>query len=450
MADSIQATLNKTNQVAISSSFKELLPILQWLDRLLERSIASAKVAYGSAAADPYRGMHLTPEDVEQLLQRKPGVSPFPMDVEQTDDRLSTLISDRSLLFWLQQTFSLSDFDLELVVIALAPEIDRRYERIYAYLQDDVTCRLPSVDLALNLLCATGADKLLRRAHFAPDAPLLQHQLLHLVADPNQIKPTLLAHYLVLDEQIIRLLLGQKGLDTRLAPFCQLIQPAVSLDDLLVDPTTKQALATLTMQSWQNQQPLQLYFEGSDIAIKQQTAEALATVLKTPLLVADLAKIGDTRDIDTALKLLFRESSFQNTLLYLDNLDSWEKSDRAIHSSSLLTAIAAHPGIVIVSGAHPWTPAASEIKGMLTVPFPIPDFNLRRQAWQTELAKASVSIEEPSLDALVDRFRLTQAQIADAVATAHNRFINVRSTPIKFPQPRTGRHLCCCPFPVWP
>ena len=97
------------------------------------------------------------------------------------------------------------------MLIALAPELDLRYERLYAYLQDDVTRKRPSVDLALNLLCPSAAVKLARRMHFAPDAPLIRHGLLHLIPDPNHIQPPLLAHYLKLDEQIVRLLLGQKA-----------------------------------------------------------------------------------------------------------------------------------------------------------------------------------------------------------------------------------------------
>ncbi|ABG51415.1 AAA ATPase [Trichodesmium erythraeum IMS101] len=36
------------------------------------------------------------------------------------------------------------------MLIALAPEIDLRYDRLYAYLQDDFTSKGSSVDLALN------------------------------------------------------------------------------------------------------------------------------------------------------------------------------------------------------------------------------------------------------------------------------------------------------------
>ncbi|MEH1969377.1 ATP-binding protein [Nostoc sp.] len=422
MADPVQAKLNSTKGLAIRPSFQELLPILQWLDKLLERTTSAAQIAYGSeAAADPYRGLHVTLEEIEQLLNREPGVPTFQIDTETGDESLSNLVSRNSPLFWLQQTYGLSAFDIEVVAIALAPELDRRYERIYAYLQENVTYTLPSVDLALNLLCPSGSAKLIRRDRFAPNAPLIQHCLLHLIPDPNQVKSTLLGHYLVLDEQVICLLLGHKGLDSRLAPFCQLIQPTLSLTEIPLQIDVKQALSVVTIQNWQRQKPLRFYFEGVDRASKRRTAEALAREIKGLLLVVDLARILDTRDIEPTLQLLMREASFQNALLYIDNLDAWKDKERGILYQSLLEAIAQHTGMTILVGVKPWIPSGTNLKGIVTVPFTIPDFTLRRFCWQTQLTEAGISLERSDLDALVDRFLLTPDQIADVVVTACNR-----------------------------
>jgi len=165
-----------------SGDLNGLLPLLQQLDRQLDQAVAAAQVAYGpEAATDPYRGLHLNSEDVERLLTREPGAPTFQGYGELDDETPSNVVQQDSPLAWLQQTFELSPFDVEIIAIALAPELDRRYERLYAYLQDDVRCKRPSVDLALNLLCPTAAEKLARRIHFASDAPLIRHNLLHLV-----------------------------------------------------------------------------------------------------------------------------------------------------------------------------------------------------------------------------------------------------------------------------
>ena len=52
----------------------ELLPALVRLDRLLERAAAAGQAAFGpEAASDPYRGLYISPEEVERLLAREPG-----------------------------------------------------------------------------------------------------------------------------------------------------------------------------------------------------------------------------------------------------------------------------------------------------------------------------------------------------------------------------------------
>ena len=48
-------------------------------------------------------------------------------------------------------TANLTTVDVELLVIALLPDLDVRFERLYGYLNDDVTRRRASVGLALQL-----------------------------------------------------------------------------------------------------------------------------------------------------------------------------------------------------------------------------------------------------------------------------------------------------------
>ena len=51
-------------------------------------------------------------------------------------------------------------------------ELNPRYGRLYAYLQDDVTRKRPTVDLILNLLCSSAEERLARRRVFAAEERL--------------------------------------------------------------------------------------------------------------------------------------------------------------------------------------------------------------------------------------------------------------------------------------
>ena len=391
----------------------ELLFLLHRLDQLLGLALAEADVAFGEeAASDRYRGMYIDEEEIERSLSRQPAVPlfpeaaaiPFPSDV----------VVPGSGLAWLQETFDLSNFDLDIAAIALAPELDRRYERLYAYLQDDVNRKRPTVDLVLNLLCPDAATKLARRDRFSSDAPLIRHNLLQLVWDSSQPKPTLLTRSLQLDEQVIRFLLGETGLDSRLTSFCKLEQPAEARN-----PISDNTPIALGLESQQAGKPLQLYFQGSDRAGKYEVAVAIAAELELPLLQADLARIVAAKaDLEATLKLIVREAQFQNALLYLDSADILQQREREIFYESFLEALASNQGITILAGREPWHPRGARILATVTVAFRLPDFADRRCQWQDCLEIAGISISDSDLDALSDRFRLNADAIADVVAAA--------------------------------
>lgn len=101
--------------------------------------MAAAETALGpDAAGDLYRGLYISRDEVERLLAREPGTPTFARNEQESNNPLPEAIAAGSRLEWLEYNFGLSSFDIDLPLIALAPELDRRYERLYAYLQDDV------------------------------------------------------------------------------------------------------------------------------------------------------------------------------------------------------------------------------------------------------------------------------------------------------------------------
>ncbi|NEO31301.1 MAG: ATP-binding protein [Symploca sp. SIO3C6] len=405
--------------------FEDLLSALQRLDQLLEQAVTQARVIYGvQAQEDPYRGLHINRDQVEQLLSRQPGAPLFTANDQKLKPYSTESINHYSRLHWLQQTFGLSTFAVGSIIIALAPEIDLRYERIYAYLQDDVTRKRPTVDLTLNLLCSSLEAKFRQRIHFKPDAPLIQQGLLSLIPDPHQVQPPLLSHYLKLDDHIISFLLGQEGLNPRLESFCQVIAQGttVELDELLLRTQSKQALLKLVIQARNNSQSLFLHFSGQGSSLKFQLAQALASAIEMQLLVADLARISDSEEkCQHQLMLLFREAQFLNALLYFDNLDNLLSQAQTRCYQRLFEQLTKYTGIVILSSTKPELPSAIALKNLINLPFALPDFVQRRHYWQLNLASQGITIDQHELDALANRFCLNCDHITNAVITACNQ-----------------------------
>ena len=105
------------------------------------------------------------------------------------------------------EIFRLSPFEEQCLVIASAPELDVRYEKIYAFLQDDVTRKRPTVGLMLDLLCETAEDAVTARPVFAARAPLLKYHFCRLGDGAAEVSS--LSRSLKLDERITDCLLGR-------------------------------------------------------------------------------------------------------------------------------------------------------------------------------------------------------------------------------------------------
>jgi ATP-dependent 26S proteasome regulatory subunit len=384
-----------------------LTPALQRLDALLGRLLAATE-ARGGVAAAALRGLYVSAEEAARLLTRVPGAAAFAVPT-QADAPLAPFAL-------LERRYGLSSFDTDLLLIALAPDIDLRYERLYGFFQDDATRRRATVDLALSLRTATPSEKLARLVHLAPDAPLVRQGLVHLVPDPNHVQPPLLAHYLIVDPQIVRTLLSQPGPDGRLARFTRRVEATHDLHVLELPPGVAEALRRVAAEARTDGTALALYFHGPDGAGQFAAARALAGELRQSVLAADLARIGEDR---TMLPVLFREARLTDALLYLRGVDvlGAERRDAFL---ALLATLRDERAVVVLTGRGRWAPS-DEDPSVIAVAFAAPDLPTRCALWRHRLADRGIALLENEVSALAGRFRLTSGQIGRAAEDAIGR-----------------------------
>ena len=184
------------------------------------RALLAGCVHEDGDGPDPFRGLHLSEAHVAAVLARPAGEPRLPGAAEPVAAGLAALPAGALLA----RLHDLDTFELAVVALALAPEVDERFGTAVAWLQDDVGRRRPTPSLALQLFCSSRAEVTVQRAAFGSGAPLRRHRVL---AEPagDPALPTL-SRPLVLDDQARRLLLGEPGLDDRLAGWCRLDGPA--------------------------------------------------------------------------------------------------------------------------------------------------------------------------------------------------------------------------------
>ena len=367
-----------------------------------------------------YQGLYISQEEVLHSLAQE-SVSRLFHPIQLTSPTLSPRENN---LVRLMHCFALSPFDMDILLLALAPELDLRYERIYAYLQDDIARKRPSVDLVLQLLCSSAQEKLARYRHFSPAGPLIQHGLLRLVPDVHQVDSPLLTHSIKVEEQVIRFLLGNTSFDPRLLPFCRCLPVSWQKEqqDRTRENTLTQALERLVLQARAEHRPVTLYFYGPRQTGQRERAEELAIWLDMPLLLVEVERLVtlDRALFEQALSLLLREARLQQALLFFDDVDVL--TELATMRNTLLGSLASYEGETILCGTRPRLPGEYLSEHVIRIPFTLPNFTERKARWRETALAHSLELSTEDLDALAGSFRLTSDQITRAVdAVYHDR-----------------------------
>ena len=166
---------------------------------------------------DPFRGLYITDAMADRLLAGERGTSPDsavqPL-LEECERRADAAeeAGQRLRLRDLTRRFHLTALDVELLLIALAADLDPRFEPLFGYLNDDVTRRRPSVGLALELAGASLASASARGRLI--HGPLVTGLLLT-VDDAERPLPS---RALIVPDRVVAHLLGDDAPDPAAAP----------------------------------------------------------------------------------------------------------------------------------------------------------------------------------------------------------------------------------------
>src|SRR5262245_14318068 len=142
---------------------------LQRLDLLLQREILRLRASY-QLSLDEFRGLYISDEQVNQLINRAVNYEGPTSAVDELTDNAESLRVDSSshddASPWhrLITEFALSSIEQDILLLAVAPEIDLKYETLFAYLNNDVTRKWPTFGLALRVAAAVaGQESEMRR-----------------------------------------------------------------------------------------------------------------------------------------------------------------------------------------------------------------------------------------------------------------------------------------------
>ncbi len=292
----------------------------------------------------------------------------------------------------------LDAFEIEAALLCVAPEIDRAFGRLYAYILDDLSRKAPCVELICNLTAANAAERLARRARLGPAGALRRKRLLEPVGDrrggAQALAPT---------ETLTAFLLGGpepsfRDPDDTPVTLDELESPALDADALWRAGAALAAGELDAIGIW-----------SPDPGVAAAHVRALAAAAAMPL--RRLRTDGD----DPAAALATAAQLGALTWLEIDRLEDPEWARRA---QPLLERLAGARVPLAISGRGPWRPA------VLLAARNYAEITPQRASHETRLAMWNHAAPDLPQDQRVDlavRFRLSPPALKAAARLAESQ-----------------------------
>jgi AAA+ superfamily predicted ATPase len=423
------------------TSLEHILTELELMALKLHSKARKIRNNSRAGEADRFRGLYISDKEIDQFLE-KPVCLSIQESTKQIDDlsgpeegylkELQQNISERKKealerglelrLDIIGNLFSLSRFEIDTLLICLLAETDTKYQKLYAYLQDDITKKAPTVNLVLNFLCDSPEKTLQARQSFYPEAPLIKHHLIGFADDRVSGSALLLVRAIHLDERIAGYLLGQDGIDSRITTLASPVIPQKKIADLAASEDLKSRLHNLISKN--KNVPLICCLLSAYGSNNADIAGAICSELEMPMFIVNLkAFLAVNAPTDNLVSFIFREGLLQNSVIYLEDFDPSlnESKENASLFREIILEMRSYPNWVVLGLQKEWQPEYGTIgKPCINVKLSSITFSERLRVWESLVRDERNFAPDINVIDLAGKFKLSSGQILQATNTAKN------------------------------
>lgn len=299
----------------------------------------------------------------------------------------------------LGRSFGLSAFELDIVLLCVAMELDTRVATLCARAHDDPHKPYPTFALAFALFDSAAWEAL------SPERPLRYWRLIEIAQRGNG---PLTGSSLRADERIVDYVKGLNHLDERLLDLAVALEPTADDGDL---PPTQQRVAEAIFRAWKDDYPsvpVLVKLVGSDIASATRIATEVSTALGRRLYRTSADALPRAPgEIDVVARLWRRECALMSVALYIDAHEV-DASPESVTPAGLRRFLMHSDGFVFL--------AVHEFGGAFGVPTTTYDVAKPTAAEQRVLWEARLAgVDDAIVTRLVSQFNLDAATITAIV-----------------------------------
>lgn len=407
------------------TNLQHLQDELKRIDLLIDLQVA--KFRQENKIMNEFQGVYISDEEVDSLLDPNSHNA-----VNQENQAINTLKSNliqfeseiahkkvKSLengvelrISSLANIFDLSPFEIDCIIVCLAPALDRKYEKLYAYLNDEVTKKHPTIDLILNLLCSSTENNIHCRRHFDTSEPLFKHNLISFAGEDTG---NILSRFIKVDDRIMNYILGIDFIDTRIEPYCKLIDPKAELNELIMQEMLKKQVENIIKSySGAKSKHFTCLLQGSYGAGKKAIAQAICKERDKEILTLNIETlINNEVNFEEIIQLTFREALLQDSTACLDNFEFLHTKDpkNAFYRNILFKNLEEFEGIIFIASNDSIEFTEGQ-NNLFKIEIEKPDYNTRKKLWENILDE---KISEKNIISLSNKFKFTPGQIKDAM-----------------------------------
>lgn len=318
--------------------------------------------------------------------------------------------------------FSLSILELQLILLCLAPELEQKYDKIYAYLQDDIARKRPSLELALNLLSQQGVNKWTLRALLNENSQLFRSGIVHIVEDQqNPSGCGSLGKMLKLDERILNYILEVDVLATHLKNALKKVEPLHCFDNIPLCSKTKKELQLTLKNHLQNsagsRQNLIINLYGSQASEQIELSHAACAEIDTAFLLLDMEGLSSMRaEWHMQIRDCLKESLLQQLPLLIVNIAGvkFNEAGEAKSLTHLFDMIDEYGWLTLIVSDKPCiNDALLRYRAIQfkTINIPARNTQDQREVWRQYSVQFNLDLNESVICSLTNKFSFNALQI---------------------------------------
>jgi SpoVK/Ycf46/Vps4 family AAA+-type ATPase len=338
-------------------------------------------------------------------------------------------------LLQLAARFGLDDLEVDVLVAAIAPHVDPDVPPLYREIRGSLLAERVDAALLLHLFSDSWGDALKLRRAIGPQGALMRQRILQVAALPTGASALQAA--IEIRDRVLHFALGEEGLGTLIAPFCQVEQPDVTLRSVVLPERVLAPVLELAehhgafaarLAEW-GYDPVLTYGRGSVLLFtgppgtgKTLLARALANHLETPLLRVFVSKVLRAEvAAEDVLDELIVEARLRRALILFDDCAALFAEAGPV-LSALLAFLEEFEGIaVLATNRTDSLDIALERRVLARVDFPRPDAGARELIYEALLPADLPIAADVDLSVLADRYDFTGGNIKNVVMVALNK-----------------------------